>query len=202
MDIFSAGGIFLIPIIVCGLVSAFIIIERFVYFRAIDRRDAELCTNLDRAFARYDYLSAESLCTSAETPMGIVLKKAIQSKKLTESDMREVVQNELDRVVPMFDRWIGFLGTVANVAMLLGLLGTVCGNISAFGVLGATGSMINQEILAEAIAQALVSTAAGLIVAIPTFVASSFLNRASEKRIADMERFVTTILLKLTGRMV
>mgnify|MGYP002624039536 CR=1 FL=1 len=203
MDILSAGGLLLLPIIVCGLLSAFIVIERVFYFRAIDRRDEELEKSLDLAFAKYDYVTAETLCTSAETPLGIVLKKAIQSKKkLAEADMREVVQNEMDLVVPMFDRWIGFLSTIANVAMLLGLLGTVIGNIRAFSVLGEGGSLLNQEILAEAIAQSLVTTAAGLIVAIPTFVAFGFLSRASEKRISEMERFVTTILLKLTGRLV
>lgn len=202
MNIFSAGGWLLLPIIACGLASAFIVIERFFYFRATDRRDAELCKSLDLAFSRYDIISAESLCSNADTPLGIVLRKAIQSKKLTEADMREVVQNELDSVVPMYDRWIGFLGTIANAAMLLGLLGTVVGNIRAFGVLGDGGPMLNQEVLAEAIAQSLVTTAAGLIVAIPTFVASGFLNRESERRISEMERFVTMTLLKLTGRLV
>lgn len=200
MNIFTAGGIILIPIILCGLISAFIIIERFVYFHSIEKRDNQLKKDVDIYLTRHDYLTAETSAAATGTPTGLVLKKAIQSKKLIESDMREVVQNELDSVVNMFERWVTMLPTVANVAMLLGLLGTVIGNISAFNVLGSGGSLLNQETLAEGIAQSLVTTAAGLIVAIPTLIFNSFLNNIIDKRISELEKFISATLLRLTGR--
>lgn len=200
MSIFTAGGIVLIPIIICGLIAAFIVVERFVYFRAIDKRDEKFKKDIDIYLTRHDYLSAESASSNADTPTAQVIKKAIQSKKLIEADMREMVQCELDVVVPQFEHWIGFLGTVANAAMLFGLLGTVIGIIEAFGVLGDGGGILNQESLALAIAHALVTTAAGLCVAIPSFVFSSFLEKIVDSKISEMERFVTGTVLRLTGR--
>jgi biopolymer transport protein ExbB len=84
--------------------------------------------------------------------------------------------------------------------MLLGLLGTVLGNISAFNVLGGGGSLLNQEALSLGIARSLVTTAAGLIVAIPTLVFNSFLNSIIDVRIAELEKFISSTLLRLTGR--
>jgi biopolymer transport protein ExbB len=200
MNIFTAGGILLVPILLCGLFSAFIIIERFVYFHSIEKRDNQLKKDVDIYLTKHDYATAETSASAAGTPTGIVLKKAVQSKKLIESDMREVVQNELDSVVPMFERWTTLLPTLANVAMLLGLLGTVLGNISAFNVLGGGGSLLNQEALSLGIARSLVTTAAGLIVAIPTLVFNSFLNSIIDVRIAELEKFISSTLLRLTGR--
>lgn len=199
MNIFTVGGIVLIPIILCGLFSAFIIIERFVYFHSIKKRDDKFKKDLDIYLIRHDYISAESASSNADTPTSQVIKKAIQSKKLIEADMREMVQSELDIVVSLFEHWIGFLGTIANTAMLLGLLGTVIGIIQAFGILG-TGAVLNQETLAESISTALITTAAGLCVSIPTLIFSSFLNKIVDRKISEMERFVTSVVLRLTGR--
>lgn len=200
MNIFSAGGIILIPIVLCGLFSAFIVIERFFYFHSIGKRDEQLKKDVDIYLTRHDYTTAESSASASGTPTGLVLKKAIQSKKLIEADMREVVQNEIDSVVPLFERWTNLLPTLANAAMLLGLLGTVIGNITAFNVLGNGGSLVNQETLASGIAQSLISTAAGLIVAIPTLICNSFLNNIIDRRIAELEKFISATLLRLTGR--
>jgi len=200
MNIFTAGGIILIPIIICALISAFIIIERFVYFHTIEKRDKQLKKDVDIYLTRHDYLTAESSSSSAGTPTGLVLKTAIQSKKLIEADMREVVQNELDSVIPLFEKWTTMLPTIANAAMLLGLLGTVLGNISAFNVLGSSGTILNQEALSEGIAKSLVTTAAGLIVAIPTLIFNSFLNNIIDSKVAELEKFISATLLRLTGR--
>ncbi len=200
MNIFTAGGVLLIPILLCGLFSAFIIIERFVYFHSIEKRDVQLKKDVDIYLTKHDYSMAETSASSSGTPTGIVLRKAVQSKKLIEADMREVVQNELDSVIPMYERWITLLPTLANVAMLLGLLGTVLGNISAFNVLGGGGSLLNQEALSLGIAQSLVTTAAGLIVAIPTLIFNSFLNNIIDIRISELEKFISATLLRLTGR--
>lgn len=200
MNIFSAGGILLIPIFLCGLISAFIIIERFVYFHRVEKIDVQLKKDVDLYLSRHDYTTAEAAASASGTPTGMVLRKAVQSKKLIEADMREVVQNELDSVVQSYEHLTTMLPTVANAAMLFGLLGTVIGNISAFNVLSGGGSLLNQETLARGIAESLVTTAAGLIVAIPTLVFNSFLNNIIDRRISELEKFISTTLLRLTGR--
>ena len=106
----------------------------------------------------------------------------------------------MDYVVPQFEHLLTALGTIANIATLLGLLGTVTGNIKAFGVLGAGGSMGDPAILAGAIAEALVTTVAGLCVSIPSLIFHNYFINQVNHQIVEMEARVSELLLKLTGR--
>ena len=83
---------------------------------------------------------------------------------------------------------------------MLGLLGTVTGNIKAFGVLGAGGTMGDPTLLAGAIAEALTTTVAGLCVSIPSVIFHNFFVSRVNRRIVEMESRVTEVLLKLSGR--
>ena len=126
----------MIPILICGIFATYIIIERLVYFASVQKRDKELRKNLEEVLASNDFSAAETFCTQAGTPLAHVARKAIGCRKLTEDDMREIVQCEIDAVAPQFDHWLTLLSTIANISTLLGLFGTVTGNIKAFGVLG------------------------------------------------------------------
>ena len=92
------------------------------------------------------------------------------------------------------------LGTIANIATLLGLLGTVTGNIKAFSVLSGGGSMGDPAALAGAIGEALMTTVAGLIVSIPSIIFYNYFVSRVRRRIAEMESNVTSVLIKLFGR--
>ena len=190
----------MIPILICGLFATYIIIERCVYFSSVQKRDRELRKNLDEVLATGDYTAAEAHCITAGTPLSQVARKAIDCRKLTEDDMREIVQCEMDSVTPQFDHWLTLLSTIANISTLLGLFGTVTGNIKAFGVLGSGGTMGNPAVLASSISEALMTTAGGLFVAIPSLIFSNYLARSADKLVSEMEGTVTKIMLRLTGR--
>ena len=91
------------------------------------------------------------------------------------------------------------MGTIANIATLLGLLGTVTGNIQAFGVLGDMGTMGNPAVLAGAIAQALVTTATGLIVSIPAIIFYNYFIAEVNRMITEMESSVSDLVLLLAA---
>ena len=201
LSLLKSGGLLMIPILVCGIVATYIIIERCVYFSSIKKRDLRMKANLDDALARKDYSAAEAFCVSAGTPVAQVVRKAIDVRTMQESDMREIVQTELDSVIPQFEHLLTLLGTIANISTLLGLFGTVTGNIRAFGILGGGGSMGNPAVLAGAIAEALMTTAAGLFVAIPSLIFHAFFVNRVNHAITDMQAQVTATLLRLTGRM-
>ena len=107
----------------------------------------------------------------------------------------------MEAVIPQYEHCLTLLGTIANISTLLGLFGTVTGNIKAFGVLGAGASMGNPAVLAGAIAEALVTTAAGLFVAIPSMIFSNYFTRLVNKEIVILESSVTEVVLKLTGHL-
>ena len=156
--------------------------------------------NVNASLAVGDYEACGVACAQADTPMSQVIKKAIDCRRYEERDIRDLVEAEMDFVVPRFEHFLTPLGTIANIATLLGLLGTVTGNIKAFGVLGAGGSMGDPALLAGAIAEALVTTVAGLIVSIPSVIFHNYFVSRVNRRIVEMEAHVTSVVLKLTGR--
>ena len=139
-------------------------------------------------------------CAQADTPFAQVVKKAIDCRRYEEKDLREIVEAEMDLATPRLEHLLTTLGTIANIATLLGLLGTVTGNIKAFGVLGAGGTMGDPAVLAGAIAEALMTTVAGLCVAIPSLIFHNFFVSKVNHNIVEMETKITAILLRIMGR--
>ena len=200
IETLKSGGILIIPILICGVLATFIIIERCIYFANIKKRDVKLMSNVNSSLAVGDFEACAVACTEADTPMAQVIKKAIDCRRYEERDIRDLVEAEMDFVVPKFEHFITPLGTIANISTLLGLLGTVTGNIKAFGVLGNGGTMGDPALLAGAIAEALVTTVAGLSVSIPSVIFHNYFVSRVNRRIVEMEAHVTSVLLKLTGR--
>ena len=190
----------MIPIIICGIIATFIIIERCIYFFNINKKDQKLMCDLDGSLAAGNYEACAGACAQAGTPLSQVVKKAMDCRLYEEHDLREAVEAEMDFVIPSLEHLLTPLGTIANIATLLGLLGTVTGNIKAFGVLGAGGSMGDATLLAGAIAEALVTTVAGLCVSIPSVIFHNYFVSRVNRRVVEMEARVTSVLLRLTGR--
>ena len=195
-----AGGFIMLPIILCGIAATFIIIERCFYFYVTKKRDVKLMYDLNSYLDSEPYDCAAISYAEADTPCSQVVKKALDCRRWDEKDMKDAVEAEMSVVVPRFEHLLTPLGTISNIATLLGLLGTVTGNIKAFGVLGAGGTMGDPAILAGAIAEALVTTVAGLIVSIPSVIFYNYFISRVNRRIAEMENNVTNVVIKLTGR--
>lgn len=200
-SLIRTGGVFMIPIIIAGAAAVFIIVERFLYFRDVKRRDDAFVRKLEEALLRHDFSQAESVCISAETPLASVIKVAIQYRRLNEGDMREIIQGELDEAALNYERRISYIAVIANIATLLGLLGTVVGNIRAFGVMGSGGINSNPALLASSIATALLTTAGGLFVSIPSLLFHNYLVQKADRLVNKMEKTVSQFVIRLTGRM-
>ena len=196
----KSGGFFMIPIILCGIAATYIIIERCIYFINIKKRDDKLLTDLSDSLNSGNWEAAAVACAQADTPFAQVVKKAIDCRRYEEKDLREIVEAEMDLATPRLEHLLTTLGTIANIATLLGLLGTVTGNIKAFGVLGAGGTMGDPAVLAGAIAEALMTTVAGLCVAIPSLIFHNFFVSKVNHNIVEMETKITAILLRIMGR--
>lgn len=196
----KAGGILMLPIILCGIFATFIIVERCYYFYVTKKRDIKLMFDLKNSISKADYVAAENACSEADTPTAQVVKKALECRSWPEKDLKETVEAEMSAVVPSYEHFLTPLGTIANISTLLGLLGTVTGNIKAFGVLGAGGTMGDPALLAGAIGEALVTTVAGLVVSIPALIFYNYFVSRVNRRIAEMESNVTNIVIRLSGR--
>ena len=196
----KSGGILMIPIILCAVVALFISIERIHYYVTLKNRDRKMMETVVDCLEKMDYSTAEADCIRADTPCSQVIRTAIKYRRLDESNLKEVVQTKMDSVVQQFEHLLSALGTIANISTLLGLLGTVTGNIAAFNVLGNGGSMGDPSALASGIAQALVTTVAGLVVAIPSIIFNSYFNNRVNHLIRDMEADVTQVMFRILGK--
>ena len=174
LSVLKSGGIWLIPIIICAVVSIFIIIERIIFYASINKNQDKIVSDIRELVMKGNYDGAKEYCRAVGTPLSAILKKTIELHNLPVSEIREGATNEATLQLPRMERFLSALGTIANISTLLGLLGTVTGNISAFGVLSSGGSMGDPAALASAIAEALVTTAAGLVVSIPSIIFHNF----------------------------
>lgn len=195
-----SGGPIMVPIIFCGIVATFIIIERCWYFYTIRKRDTKLMYDLNGSLSGDNYEAAAVACAEADTPSSQVIKKALDCRQWDEKDMKDAVEAEMDLVIPRYEHLLTALGTIANISTLLGLLGTVTGNIKAFNVLGAGGAGGDPAHLANAIAEALVTTVGGLVVSIPSVIFHNYFLSRVNHCIVEMESDVTSVVLRLTGR--
>jgi len=195
LDLFVKGGPVMYVIALCALAATVIIVERFLFFSAINKKQRDLLPRLQQLLKSGQYSQAEDLCKSSDVPLARLAGAGLEHRNLDEQAIKEAVMNAANRQVPRVERYISTLGTIANVSTLLGLLGTVSGNIRAFGVLAASGAMGNPSLLAGAIAEALITTAAGLIVSIPATVFYNYFVSRANSSIIDLESTVGDLVL-------
>lgn len=195
LDILKSGGIWILPIIACAVIATFIIIERFIYYKSIEKNEKQILSDIKELVKKRNFSGAKEYCRAVGTPLCAILGKAIDLHSLPISEIREGVTNEATLQLPKMERFLTALGTIANVSTLLGLLGTVTGNIEAFGVLGSGASMGDPALLAGAIAEALVTTAAGLVVSIPAIIFHNFYASKVNKKMIRMEGIAADLIL-------
>ncbi|HOK40631.1 MAG TPA: MotA/TolQ/ExbB proton channel family protein [bacterium] len=162
----AKGGPVMIPIILCSIIGLAIIIERIKLFRKFNYNVDEILENLKTYITMNKFNEAINYCHTIKSPIAKIASKIIISYLEKEKDLEKVVEEELSEEMPILERHLGILGIIANISPLLGLLGTVTGIIKSFTVISQQ-SLGDPSKLAAGIAEALITTAAGLIVAIP-----------------------------------
>ncbi|QQO09032.1 MotA/TolQ/ExbB proton channel family protein [Breznakiella homolactica] len=195
LDVLIKGGPVMIFIALCAVAATVIVIERLLYFRSVRKEYNSLVPSLTDLLKRGKFSEAAVLCENAASPLAKMVKAGLDFADRGEQSVRDAVSHASQREMPRLERYISALGTIANISTLLGLLGTVTGNIRAFGVLAASGAMGNPALLAGAIAEALITTAAGLIVSIPATIFYNFFVSRSNRIIVDTESSVGDMIL-------
>jgi biopolymer transport protein ExbB len=188
IDYIQKGGLLMWPILICSVVSIAVFAERLFYLHRATIHVGEFLQGLSNLLKRRNF--AEALHESAGTPGPVarVIHAAILHHNAPRAELREIVQEAGQLEVPKLERFLGVLATLAYLAPLLGLLGTVTGMIDAFGTLSANGGYATVTELSSGVYKSLLTTAAGLVVATPTFVAYSYLSSRVNRLMHEMER--------------
>jgi biopolymer transport protein ExbB len=195
LNVLISGGPVMIPIGLCAVIATILIIERILFYGAVKKGERDLLPRLRSSIAKGHYDEAAAICDTVDSPVSRLMKTGIENRQFSDALVKEAVMNQANREVPRLERFLSTIGTIANISTLLGLLGTVTGNIQAFGVLGDMGTMGNPAMLASSISEALVTTAAGLIVSIPTVVFYNYFIAEVNRMVTEMEASVSDLVL-------
>jgi biopolymer transport protein ExbB len=141
---------------------------------------------------------AFKLCDSNGSALSIIIKVGLKNHGRPREAVKEVIEEAGRREVALLDKYTGIVGTIANITPLLGLLGTVSGMIKAFDEIS-VGGMGDPAVLAGGISEALITTASGLTIAIPAFVAYKFLLSRADSFVLEMEAYSVDLVELLKG---
>lgn len=194
------GGPVMYFLMICSIVSIAVILERFFYYhrRSLVSRAAFMQT-IKEQLAKGEVQKALMLCKETATPFSSVVSVALNSSDLDEKEISDALERQIIIEANDLERRTAIVGTIGSTAVYIGLLGTVWGIIKSFGNIAKTGSGgINVTI--GGISEALVCTAAGLLVAIPAVMAYNYFVKRVGGFVMDMELCASEIISLIKGQ--
>jgi len=186
-EIVQAGGWLMIPIILCSVISAAICVERFWTLRRQQIAPRNLLAQVWNWIKNNELDAKRMRDLKNGSPLGQILAAGITNHRRGRDIMKESIEEVASHVVHELERYLNTLGTVAAITPLLGLLGTVIGMIRVFTSIKLEGTG-NAAVLAGGISEALITTAAGLTVAIPSLFFYRFFQRRIDELVVSMEQ--------------
>jgi len=192
-ELVKAGGYVMWPIILCSIAAAAIFVERLWTLQEKRVIPNELTKKVVQWIETRELNDKMIAALEQNSPLGKVIAVGLANRNRSRDILVERVTDTGRHVVHELERFIGMLGTIASISPLLGLLGTVSGIINAFNDITVRGTG-DPRILSGGIAQALVATAAGLVVAIPSLVGYRYLRGRIEGLVIQMEKEAMTLV--------
>lgn len=196
--IIQKGGYLMYPIALCSIFALGIFLERLWTYNRVRQQFRTLAHQVEPLVAKDNREEAVTICHKSTSPLAAVFLSALRAAGRNRDQIKEVVEETGRREAAPLQRFLGLLGTIATISPLLGLLGTVLGMIRAFNVIASQG-MGTPATLGGGISEALVTTAAGLTVAIPVILAHRYLSSRLDQLIIEMEEY-SLRLVDLLGK--
>ncbi len=198
-EIIRAGGNFMWPIVLCSVAAVAIVLERLWTLQSKRVIPPDLADKVWK-WVEADQLT-EKLVIAIErnSPLGKLLAVGLHNRHRPRQVLMERLEDSGRHVIHDLERFLNTLGTVAAVTPLLGLLGTVLGIIHAFNAITSHG-IGDPRVLSGGIGEALISTAAGLTVAIPSLISYRYLRGKVERLVVQMEKEATKLVDALDDR--
>lgn len=197
IEFLSKGGVLVGPILLCSVVALAIFLERIIRFYRLRSRGEGLAEKVSRHLDVDNEIAAREDSRNSDSPMGRILSQALEVKDQDRETLETVIVHATEKEVRDLSRYLQALATIANIAPLLGLLGTVLGMIKAFMVIQEMGGKVNAAVLAGGIWEAMLTTALGLSVALPTMIAHSYLVAQVDQYEARLQTGAVTFLKTL-----
>lgn len=194
LSILVKGGILIIPIFICSLIALAVIIERWLFLRKARINARSFILQVRSLFLKRKITEAVVLCKRTTAPIAKITKAAVERHDRPREEIKEAIESAGKIEIYQLEKNLGILGTIAAIAPLLGFLGTVTGMIRAFIQVQNLGGNVDASVLAGGIWEALVTTAAGLAVGIPSLIFYNWLQSKVEYFVFEMEENSTSLL--------
>jgi len=198
-DFLVAGGPVMVPIGAVAFLAVLLVAERLLILGRRGRASASVGEAVIEVVGTGDLVEAERLASQTSSPVGRVMGACIARREQGVRAMEDAAQEAILHELPSLERFLPAIAVLAGVAPLLGLLGTVTGMMTTFDMITAYGSG-EAGMMAGGIYEALITTVAGLVIAIPLLLLHSFLSGRVDRVLADMERFSATLINRLARR--
>ena len=197
-ELVKSGGWLMLPIIFCSILAMAIVFERLWTLRPSRIAPRNTLSQVWKWIKNNDLDSKKVASLRESSPLGEILAAGIANARFGRDIMKESIDEQAGRIIHELERYLTALGTIAAVAPLLGLLGTVIGMIDVFTVIMLEGTG-NAGVLAGGISKALITTAAGLSVAIPAVIFHRYFIRRVDELVVAMEQEATKLVEVLQG---
>ncbi len=200
VELILNGGPVMIPLLLCSVIAVAIGLERlwFLWRTRIDTQD--LMEDIKLALGQGKVLEAMQISKKSRGPVAAILSEGIAFYDRDKEEITQRMEDTGKAEIYKMEKRMNILDLIVSIAPLLGLLGTVTGIISAFNVMDAMQGIHQASDLSGGFAEALITTATGLIIAIPTMALSAFLNGIIDRNIAEMNKRSKELLELLSIR--
>jgi biopolymer transport protein ExbB len=185
-DLFIAGGAFMWPILIALIIGIAVSVERFIAFSKAKLDVNKFLGQLGGYVRKGDLNGAESLCDRTRGPVSAILRAGLSRRDKGLVDVEKAIESAGSIEMAHLEKGLVVLASVSSIAPMLGFLGTVSGMIRAFGEIAAAKN-VDASLVAGGIQEALITTASGLVVAIPIQMANNYFIARVGRYITDME---------------
>jgi biopolymer transport protein ExbB len=198
LELFKAGGWLMFPLFACSVIAIAIIAERFWSLQTKRIAPPELITQIWQ-WLRYNQVDKDRIKSlQNNSPLGRILAAGLAERNAPRDITKESIEDTGRHVTALMEKNLNTLGTIAAISPLIGLLGTVVGMIKVFAVITTEG-VGNPETLAGGISEALITTAAGLVVAIPSVIFYRYFRGKINRLVVNMEEQAMQLIEILHG---
>jgi biopolymer transport protein ExbB len=197
----SAGGVVMIPLALLSVITLALILVYLVTLRRGAVAGRRFMTTAETLLAKGDLMGLLAVSSRHRDTVALIMNRVLafvaENPSASDDQIREIAQTEGSRESAVLNQRIAWLADIATIAPMLGLLGTVFGMIRSFSVMANDVAASRPMLLAEGVAEALVATAAGLVIGIPAMAAYAWFRGRVQGMISEMEGAVSLLLVKL-----
>ncbi len=203
LHLIQAGGVMMYPLGVLSVITVMLMVIFFFSMRRGAMVSRRYMTTADALIRKKDYLGLLAISNRHNEGVARVMQRTVEfltkNPKATMAEARDIAQTEGLRQASALNQQVTWLADIGTVAPMLGLLGTVMGIIQSFGVVAVDAAATRPTMLAQGIGEALIATAAGLLVGIPAMAAYAFYRSKAQAAISDLEAATTHILALISA---